>query len=397
MPRSSPLPLEQQAEANLRRHDNYEELSMIGIGSYGTVFKARDRSNPNNIVALKKVRVPLSEDGVPFNTLREISVLKQLDQYEHPNIVRLLDICHGQTMEKEQQLVLYLVFEHVDQDLATYIERCPPPGLGSSRIKDIMFQILNGVDFLHSNRIVHRDLKPQNLLVTNGGNVKLADFGLAKTYDFEMKLTSVVVTLWYRSPEVLFGSSYATAVDIWSCGCIMAELFRRSPLFCGQSEADQLDKIFQVLGTPSEEDWPDNVTLSRNAFLKHFQTRLQDHVPEICSNGVDVLEKMLRFKPNDRISAADSLNHIYFSSSGYTPVSSAVPSYASLSPNPSLTPPSRTSQGSPVVSPRTTPISLSCSSSDSSDSGHSTEKCSVSAGCAEGGWSTDSTLQHKVK
>ncbi|KAG8223647.1 hypothetical protein J437_LFUL001754 [Ladona fulva] len=157
----------------------------------------------------------------------------------------LLDICHGQRMEKDQQLTLFLVFEHVDQDLASYLENCPPPGLSEGKVKDIMFQILCGVDFLHSHRIVHRDLKPQNLLVTGSGQVKLADFGLAKTYDFEMRLTSVVVTLWYRSPEVLLGLPYATPVDIWSCGCIMAELFRRSPLFCGTSEGDQLDRIFQ--------------------------------------------------------------------------------------------------------------------------------------------------------
>lgn len=363
MPRSSPADVE-QGGTPLRNHDNYEELSMIGVGSYGTVFRARDRSNPDNIVALKKIRVPLSEDGVPFNTLREISLLKQLDQYEHPNIVRLLDICHGQTMEREQQLVLYLVFEHVDQDLATYIERCPPPGLGSARIKDIMYQLLNGVDFLHSNRIVHRDLKPQNLLVTNGGNVKLADFGLAKTYDFEMRLTSVVVTLWYRSPEVLLGCCYATQVDIWSCGCIMAELFRRSPLFCGQSEVDQLDKIFQILGTPSEEDWPDNVNLLWNAFQRHPSSLIQDHVPEICNDGVDLLKKMLHFKANDRISTAESLNHPYFSSSGYAPAMSLL---SSMSPNRSLTPPSGESQVSPVVSPRSTPNSLSRSASESAD------------------------------
>lgn len=356
-------------EAPFRNHDNYEELSTIGVGSYGTVFKARDRSNPNNIVALKKVRVPFTEDGVPFSTLREIALLKQLDQYEHPNIVRLLDICHGQTFEREQQLVLYLVFEHVDQDLSTYIERCPPPGLGSERIKDIMFQLLSGVDFLHSNRIVHRDLKPQNLLVTNGGNVKLADFGLAKTYDFQMKLTSVVVTLWYRSPEVLLVSNYATKVDLWSCGCIMAELFRRSPLFAGQSEGDQLDKIFRVLGKPPEDDWPENVTLSWNSFRNHPPTQLPDHIPEICNDGVDLVEKMLLFKPDDRISAAESLNHPYFTSSGYAP---ALQLLASHSPNPSLTPPSQTSQGSPAVSPRSTPASLVSGVSD--DSGHSAEK-----------------------
>lgn len=367
MPGSSLTEIDDDGETTFRNHGNYEELSMIGNGAYGTVFKARDRSNPGNIVALKKVRLPLTEDGVPFNTLREISLLKQLDQYEHPNIVRLLDICHGPTFEKEQQLFLYLVFEHVDQDLATYIERCPPPGLGSARIKDIMFQLLNGVDFLHSNRIVHRDLKPQNLLVTNTGIVKLADFGLAKTYDFEMRLTSVVITLWYRSPEVLLKGCYATQVDIWSCGCIMAELFRRSPLFCGQSESDQLDKIFQILGTPAEEDWPDNVTLLWSGFQKHSSKRLQDYVPEICNDGLDLLKKMLRFKPSERVSAAESLNHTYFPSSEFRP--SAMPVHASLSPNPS---PSEASQGSPIPSPRSTPVSLNCSSSD--DSGHSAEK-----------------------
>jgi serine/threonine protein kinase len=113
------------------------------------------------------------------------------------------------------------------------------------KLQEIMHQILCGVDFLHTHRVIHRDLKPQNLLVTSSGNIKLADFGLAKTYDFEMKLTSVVVTLWYRSPEVLLGLPYATPVDIWSCGCIMAELFRLFPLFNGSSEGDQLDRIFR--------------------------------------------------------------------------------------------------------------------------------------------------------
>jgi serine/threonine protein kinase len=112
-------------------------------------------------------------------------------------------------------------------------------------LQEMMHQILCGVDFLHTHRVIHRDLKPQNLLVTSTGNIKLADFGLAKTYDFEMRLTSVVVTLWYRSPEVLLGLSYATPVDLWSCGCIMAELFRLAPLFNGSSEGDQLDRIFR--------------------------------------------------------------------------------------------------------------------------------------------------------
>lgn len=126
-----------------------------------------------------------------MNTIREVALLKQLDSHQHPNIVRLLDVCHGKRLDKEQLLVMYLVFEHADKDLATYMKEFPQ-GLGTVKIKELSREILSGVDFLHSHRIVHRDLKPQNLLITSNGHVKLADFGLAKTYDFEMKLTSVV-------------------------------------------------------------------------------------------------------------------------------------------------------------------------------------------------------------
>lgn len=128
-----------------------------------------------------------------MNSIREIALLKQLDSHQHPNIVRLLDVCHGKRSDKEQLLVMYLVFEHAEQDLATYMKQFNQTGgLGTVRIKEISREILCGVDFLHSQRIVHRDLKPQNLLVTSNGHIKLADFGLAKTYDFEMRLTSVV-------------------------------------------------------------------------------------------------------------------------------------------------------------------------------------------------------------
>nr|CAD7573003.1 unnamed protein product [Timema californicum] len=277
--------------------------------------------------------------------------------------VRLLDICHGQRLEREQQLVLFLVFEHVDQDLACYLERCPDPGLPPTRIKHLVFQILSGVDFLHSHRIIHRDLKPQNILVTNTGIVKLADFGLAKTYDFEMRLTSVVVTLWYRAPEVLLGQPYATSVDIWACGCIMAELFRRAPLFNGSSEGDQLDKIFHiaplwlflgvtpptshpgsasqaapqgiilslqvgsalkvatcVIGTPKESDWPENVSLLWSSFIPRPAISLHTVIPEICPNGQDLMQKMLRFKNINRIDTGSALNHPYFQEDGYIPL-----------------------------------------------------------------------------
>jgi len=215
---------------------------------------------------------------------------------------------------QERHFSLYLVFEHVEQDLATYLEHCPSPGLGPERIRDIMFQIMRGVDFLHSNRIVHRDLKPQNILIASSGQVKLADFGLARIYEHMQTLTTVVVTLWYRSPEVLLKSSYASPVDVWSCGCIFAELFTRRPLFPGQSENDQLAKIFEVIGSPSEEEWPAEVTLSWRTFSNARPTPLHHLIPELDSDAQSLLETILVFDPNKRSSANQILNHDYFRS-----------------------------------------------------------------------------------
>lgn len=291
---------------------SYEEVGVIGNGAYGTVYKAKDLGNNGQFVALKKVKIPLAEEGVPISTLREISLLKQLDAFDHPNVVRLLDICHGKRLENEQQMVLYLVFEHVDQDLATYIERCPSPGLGPDRIKDLSFQLLNGLDFLHSNRIVHRDLKPQNILVSNHGNLKLADFGLARIYDNQMVLTSVVVTLWYRPPEVLLQRSYATPVDIWSSGCIIAELYRRKPLFAGENEIDQLAKIFEIIGSPLESEWPKDVSLRWNSFRFYQGVSLKSVIPEICAEGTDLVKSMLSFDPSKRVTCRSALKHSYF-------------------------------------------------------------------------------------
>ncbi|XP_042332974.1 cyclin-dependent kinase 6 isoform X1 [Sceloporus undulatus] len=221
----------------------YECVAEIGEGAYGKVFKARDLKNGGRFVALKRVRVQTSEEGMPLSTIREVAVLRHLETFEHPNVVRLFDVCTVSRTERETKLTL--VFEHVDQDLTTYLNKVPEPGVPSETIKDMMFQLLRGLDFLHSHRVVHRDLKPQNILVTSNGQIKLADFGLARIYSFQMALTSVVVTLWYRAPEVLLQSSYATPVDLWSVGCIFAEMFRRKALFRGNSDVDQLGKIFE--------------------------------------------------------------------------------------------------------------------------------------------------------
>ncbi|EFN74578.1 Cell division protein kinase 4 [Camponotus floridanus] len=309
----------------LREHASYEDLSLIGNGAYGTVYKAKDKSS-GQIVALKKVRVPLTDDGLPMSTLREIAALKSLERYEHPNIVRLLDVCQGdylhlpsgdgeQSERLDRGLTLWLVFEHVERDLASYIanyrDSSPQSRIPSNIVRQMSREILCGVEFLHSHRIIHRDLKPQNLLVTRERRIKIADFGLAKTYDFEMRLTSVVVTQWYRAPEVLLGCSYATPVDVWSVGCILAELCKLEPLFPGTSEGDQLDRIFQVLGTPSQQAWPENVSLSWTAFPYRQPKPLGAIIPDLNEHGLDLIRSMLMFDPHSRITAAQAVRHRY--------------------------------------------------------------------------------------
>uniref|UniRef100_A0A8C6ZRL1 cyclin-dependent kinase n=1 Tax=Nothoprocta perdicaria TaxID=30464 RepID=A0A8C6ZRL1_NOTPE len=287
----------------------YECVAEIGEGAYGKVFKARDLKNGGRFVALKRVRVQTSEEGMPLSTIREVAVLRHLETFEHPNVVRLFDVCTVSRTDRETKLTL--VFEHVDQDLTTYLDKVPEPGVPTETIKDMMLQLFRGLDFLHSHRVVHRDLKPQNILVTSSGQIKLADFGLARIYSFQMALTSVVVTLWYRAPEVLLQSSYATPVDLWSVGCIFAEMFRRKELH-KYPELTLYFSFHSVIGLPEEEDWPNDVALPRNAFTSRPAQPIEKFVPDIDELGKDLLLKCLAFNPAKRISAYVALSHPYF-------------------------------------------------------------------------------------
>lgn len=289
----------------------YIRFQVIGNGAYGVVYRARDLVT-SAIVALKKVRIALTSDGIPMTTLREISLLKQLDSFQHPNIVKLLDVVHGRI--EGDTLLLFLVFEHLDQDLADFISR-NSSSLTKSTIQQFSKHLLNGVDFLHSHRIIHRDLKPSNLLISRDRQLKIADFGLAKTYDFEMRLTSVVVTLWYRAPEILLGQSYNSNVDIWSAGCIIAEMFARKALFPGTSETSQIQKIFELVGRPDESCLPEDCSLNIEQFLRNVPNEprlLNDIIPQLCQNSCDLLQQMLDFNSKKRPSALSCLQHAYF-------------------------------------------------------------------------------------
>ncbi|XP_041752308.1 cyclin-dependent-like kinase 5 isoform X2 [Coregonus clupeaformis] len=258
----------------------YEKLEKIGEGTYGTVFKAKHRET-HEIVALKRVRLDDDDEGVPSSALREICLLKEL---KHKNIVRLHDVLHS---DKK----LTLVFEFCDQDLKKYFDSCNGD-LDPETVKSFMYQLLKGLAFCHSRNVLHRDLKPQNLLINR------------------------VVTLWYRPPDVLFGAKlYSTSIDMWSAGCIFAELANAGrPLFPGNDVDDQLKRIFRLLGTPTEEQWQ---TMTKLPDYKPYPmypatTSLVNVVPKLSSPGRDLLQNLLKCNPVQRISAEEALQHPYF-------------------------------------------------------------------------------------
>lgn len=286
--------------------ERYTRMDVLGEGTYGVVYRAIDKTT-GQVVALKKVRLDRTEEGIPQTALREVSILQEI---HHVNVVNLLDVICADGK-------LYLIFEFVEQDLKKALDKRGGPFNGMS-LKRLVYQLLDGLYFCHRHRIVHRDLKPANILLTSDGTLKIADFGLARAFQVPLHTyTHEVVTLWYRAPEILLGEKhYTPAVDMWSVGCIMAELSKGKVIFRGDSEIGQIFEIFQVLGTPNESEgsWPGVSRLPdfREAFPRWPAQNIGSILPELEPEGVDLLLQMLRYNPADRISAKEALRHPWF-------------------------------------------------------------------------------------
>jgi len=283
--------------------ENYQRIEKIGEGTYGVVFKAKAKST-GEIVALKRIRLETEDEGIPSTAIREISILKEL---QDPNIVRLHDVVH--TDKK-----LTLVFEFCDHDLKKFLDA--KEKLDMPTLKSFLYQLLRGIAFCHDRRVLHRDLKPQNLLINKDGELKLADFGLARAFGIPVRsYTHEVVTLWYRAPDVLMGSrKYSTPVDIWSVGCIFGEMITGRPLFPGSSEQDQLMRIFKLLGTPSPESWPGVVELPeyKPDFPVYPKQDLANVIRDLDTTGIELLSTMLQYDPAKRITAKAAMSHPFF-------------------------------------------------------------------------------------
>uniref|UniRef100_A0AAR2IZ27 cyclin-dependent kinase n=1 Tax=Pygocentrus nattereri TaxID=42514 RepID=A0AAR2IZ27_PYGNA len=283
------------SEIGFGKLETYIKLDKLGEGTYATVFKGRSKLT-DSLVALKEIRLE-HEEGAPCTAIREVSLLKDL---KHANIVTLHDIIHTDKC-------LTLVFEYLERDLKQYMDDCGNI-MSVHNVKIFLFQLLRGLAYCHRRKVLHRDLKPQNLLINDKGELKLADFGLARAKSVPTKTYSnEVVTLWYRPPDVLLGSTeYTTSIDMWGVGCIFYEMITGRPLFPGSTVEDELHLIFRILGTPSEESWP-GVSTSEEFktynFPRYRAEPLVNHAPRL-------------FEAKRRVSAEDALRHPYFRSLG---------------------------------------------------------------------------------
>lgn len=287
--------------------DRYKILKTIGDGTYGSVAKAVHKTT-GEVVAIKQMKKKV-RNWHECVSMREVKVLLNIS---HPNIVRLLEVI-------KEDNYLALIFEFLDEDVYHHIKDRNKL-LSETQVRNIIFQTLQGLAYMHSKGYFHRDLKPENLLLKSG-TVKIADFGLVRDIKMQPPCTEYVSTRWYRAPEVLLRSqNYGPSIDIFAVGAIMAELYTFKPLFPGSSEADQLLKVCKVMGTP--KNWPQGQTLATQIgfrFPNESGIPLQNIIPNASEAAIDLMRAMLQYNPDARPTALNALSHPYFSATIQVP------------------------------------------------------------------------------
>eukprot|EP01130_Rhizamoeba_saxonica_P006006 TRINITY_DN2379_c0_g1_i1.p1 TRINITY_DN2379_c0_g1~~TRINITY_DN2379_c0_g1_i1.p1 ORF type:complete len:757 (-),score=151.81 TRINITY_DN2379_c0_g1_i1:45-2291(-) len=297
----------------------YKIIQQIGKGAHGDVYKGK-RIGDGKSVALKKIRPGTKGDeGFPVTAIREIKLLKDLD---NDNIIKILEIVTSKgNLTRENGSAIYLIFEFMDHDLSGLLKSFKKGGwLYESEIKCIMVQLLKGVEYLHRNKILHRDIKASNILLNNRGDLKIADFGLARYFEEgqDIRYTNKVITVWYRPPEILLGcENYGAEVDIWSVGCIFGYLLHKQPLFHGKTEDDVLNRIFKILGSPNSIVWPSVEDLPLYEFGKVGKyesqlSRMKTITRWSDGQALDILQGLLSLDPKNRITPNEAINHDYF-------------------------------------------------------------------------------------
>lgn len=257
---------------------------------------------------MKKIPVRITDEGIPQSVIREVASLVALQRLNHPNILRLHDAF---IKRRDDQISLNILCEKCDWDLAEFLQKIPS-NMCNAQCKHFANQMFTGIDFLHSNNLIHRDLKPQNILVNRDQSLRIADFGLSRNYGLHATFTTEVVTLWYRSPELLLQCKYSTSVDIWSAGCIFVEFFMRDSLFKADNEAQQLRIIFEKLGTPKACLWPAEAVVSHANYPEYKAPPLYTFAPRMPQPALELLASILNFNPHQRPTAAECLLHPYF-------------------------------------------------------------------------------------
>ena len=289
----------------------YVPIKPIGKGAYGVVCSAKNTETGEK-VAIKKIANAFDNVTDARRTLREIKLLRRL---QHENIVLLKDVMMPPSLEDFNDV--YLVYELMDTDLHQIVRSSQ--GLSDEHCQYFIYQILRGLKYVHTAQVLHRDLKPSNLLLDANCDLKICDFGLARTSSETGFMTEYVVTRWYRAPELLLScEDYTAAIDIWSVGCILAEVLGRKALFPGKDYIHQMRLIIQVLGSPAEEDLAFIQSHKARSYIRSLPhsppVRFDKTYPKANPLAIDLLQKMLVFDPKRRITVEQALEHPYLAS-----------------------------------------------------------------------------------